>query len=201
MRTLTKTIRERISTLPEGAVLHPKEFLHLGTRAAIDQALSRLCHQGQLTRIARGSYVKPVSGRFGVRAPALEKVLASLEEKTGEVVVPNGAAAANALGLSTQVPVRSLFLTSGRSRKLTLGNRMVELQHVPPWQLALGNKPAGAAVRALAWLGPQYANSELVKLQERLPPKEWKELMERRTMLPAWMAKALGQTSKSASNV
>jgi hypothetical protein len=55
--------------------------------------------------------------------------------KRGEIVVGNGAAAANALGLTTQVPVREVFLTSGRSRKLKLGAQTVELQHAPPWQL------------------------------------------------------------------
>ena len=53
----------------------------------------------------------------------------------GEIVVANGAAAANALGLTTQVPVREVFLPSGRSRKLKLGAQTVELQHAPPWQL------------------------------------------------------------------
>lgn len=58
----------------------------------------------------------------------------SLAEKTGEIVVSHGAAAANTLGLSTQVPIREIFITSGRSRKLTFASRVVELKHVPHWQ-------------------------------------------------------------------
>ena len=49
---------------------------------------------------------------------------------------PTGAAAANALGLTTQVPVRSVYLTSGRSRTMILGKQVIELQHAPRWQFA-----------------------------------------------------------------
>lgn len=35
--------------------------------------------------------------------------------------------AANVLGLTTQAPVKRIFLTSGRSRTLTLGREQVDL--------------------------------------------------------------------------
>ena len=78
MATLPESIRLHAQSLPEGGVLSPKEFLHLGTRAAVDQALSRLTKEGRLLRVARGTYVTPVSSRFGTRAPAPEKVLRAL---------------------------------------------------------------------------------------------------------------------------
>jgi len=201
MSTLTETLVTKIATLPEGTVFYPKELLHLGSRAAIDQTLSRLCRRGQVTRVARGAYVKPISGRFGVRPPTPEKMLNSLAEKTGETLVTHGAAAANALGLTTQVPVHEIFLTSGRSRKFTLGARVLELRHAPYWQIALGNRPAGAAIRALAWLGPQQAPPKLTELHKKLPQKEWNVLMARRATFPSWMAKALGETTRAVSRV
>jgi len=70
MSTLPESIHLHAQTLAEGGVLSPKEFLHLGSRAAIDQALSRLTKEGKLMRVARGTYVCPVSSRFGTRAPA-----------------------------------------------------------------------------------------------------------------------------------
>lgn len=38
-------------------------------------------------------------------------------------------AEANALGLTTQMPTREIFLGSGPTRKLRLGNRIVDLKH------------------------------------------------------------------------
>ena len=109
--------------LPEGAPLHPKALLNFGSRAAIDQALSRLVKKGRLLRVCHGIYVSPVETGFGSRPPAIGEVVASLSALWGETIVPCGGTAANALGLTKQVPVESVYLTSGPDRKLTLVDR------------------------------------------------------------------------------
>jgi hypothetical protein len=121
MQRLTEEILELSRVLPEGAPLTAKGLLHLGERAAVDQALSRLARRGKLLRAGRGLYVRPVASRFEARAPTTEKVAAGLAELRGETVASHGAAAANALGLTSQVPVRGVYLTSGPTRKLRLG--------------------------------------------------------------------------------
>jgi len=193
MSKLPESILLHAQSLPEGGVLSPKEFLHLGSRAAVDQALSRLAKEGKLLRVARGTYVPPVSSRFGTRAPAPEKVVQALATRNGEVVTPHGAAAANALGLTQQVPIREVYLTSGRTRKLKLGRSEVTVKHAPRWMLALGSGEAGAAVRALAWMGPSHARESLAALRRSLPPSEWRMLTSARAALPSWMAKAIGE--------
>lgn len=193
MNTLPETILQQARSLPEGGVLSPKEFLHLGSRSAVDQAFSRLAKTGKLLRVARGAYAAPVSSRFGSRAPAPEKVVKALAEQSGEVVVPHGASAANALGLTQQVPIREVYLTSGRTRKLRLGRSEVLVKHAPRWMLALGTRPAGAAVRALAWIGPTHAGKSLVSLHRSLPRSEWQALTSARAALPGWMARAIGE--------
>lgn len=70
-----------------------------------------------------GRLLPVIGSRLGGRAPSVTQAIEAIAAQRGEVIVPNGAAAANALGLTTQVPVRSVYLTSGRSRILTLGNQ------------------------------------------------------------------------------
>ncbi|MBV2206251.1 MAG: hypothetical protein KUL87_12580 [Pseudomonas sp.] len=193
MNTLPETILQQAQSLPEGGVLSPKEFLHLGSRSAVDQAFSRLAKAGKLLRVVRGAYAAPVSSRFGSRAPAPEKVVKALAEQSGEIVVPHGASAANALGLTQQVPIREVFLTSGRTHKLKLGRSEVLVKHAPRWMLALGTQPAGAAVRALAWIGPTHARKSLASLRRILPRSEWQALVSARATLPGWMAQAIGE--------
>ena len=123
----------------------------------------------------------------------MEKAVEALAVQRGEVIVPNGAAAANALGLTTQVPVRSVYLTSGRSRTMTLGKQLVELRHAPRWQLALADRPAGQAVRALAWLGPEKAESALKALKRKLPPTAFGELVAAAPQFPTWLARSVGK--------
>ena len=190
---LPESILLHARSLPEGGVLSPKDFLHLGSRAAVDQALSRLAKEERLLRVARGTYVKPVSSRFGTRPPAPEKVVHAMAAQSGEVVTPHGANAANALGLTQQVPIREVYLTSGRTRKVKLGRSEIAVKHVPRWMLALGPGPAGAAVRALAWMGPAHAAESLASLRRTLPPSEWQTLTSARASLPSWMARAIGE--------
>ena len=193
MKTLPEVILDHAHALPEGRVLSPKEFLHLGSRSAVDQALSRLARQGILFRVGRGAYVSPVSGRFGIRPPAPAKVVESLASQNGETVAPHGAAAANYLGLTQQVPIREVYVTSGRTRKIQLGRSEVLVKHVPKWMLALGIGPAGSAVRALAWMGPEMARQSLITLHQTLPRQEWEILASSRAGLPSWMARAIGK--------
>lgn len=193
MSTLPKSILLHARSLPEGGVLSPKEFLHLGSRAAVDQAFSRLTKDGVLMRAGRGTYVAPVASRFGTRAPAPQMVVESLAAQSGEAMALHGATAANALGLTQQVPIREVYLTSGRTRKLKLGRSEVLVKHVPRWMLALGSGPAGAAVRALAWMGPTHASESLATLHRTLPAAEWLALASSRAALPSWMARAIGE--------
>src|ERR1700694_1481361 len=121
MQTIAEKILGRAKTLPEGALISAKELLHLGSRAAVDQALKRLEARNELMRLVRGVYVRPVKTRFGVRAPSAERVVEGIAATRAETVVAHGAAAANSLGLTTQVPTKLVYLTSGKSRRLTLG--------------------------------------------------------------------------------
>ena len=112
MQTLAKQVLEHATGVPEGTPLVAKELLHLGSRAAIDQVLSRLVQRGTLLRAGRGIYVLPVESRFGTRAPSAVKMVEGLANQRGETIVSHGTAA-NALGLTTQVPMRAVYLTAG----------------------------------------------------------------------------------------
>ena len=97
--SLPSQIMSHAAESPEGTLLCPSALLHLGSRAAVDQALSRLARKGKLMRVCQGVYARPIQTRFGPRPPAVDKVLASLSALWGETIVPCGGAAANALGL------------------------------------------------------------------------------------------------------
>jgi Family of unknown function (DUF6088) len=195
MERLTDSIFERVTTLPEGSPVSAKMLLHLGTRPAIDQSLSRLARRGRLLRAGRGLYVSPVVTRFGSCAPLAERVIEELSSQRGETIVPSAAASANALGLTTQVPVRTVYLTSGRTRKLTLGKQVIELQHVPPWQLALAKEPAGEIVRALAWAGPERVHEVLKEVESKVPRSDLQRVNEHISLFPGWLATALSRSA------
>ena len=188
MGRLSETILRLAHAQPEGAPVLAKGLLHLGSRAAVDQALSRLVRRGALMRAGRGVYVLPVESRFGRRSPSVEKTVAGLAEARGERIANSGAMAANVLGLTTHVPVKHVFLTSGSSRTLTLGRARIELRHAPPWQLALPGRRAGEAIRALAWLGRDKAGAAMRAVWQQLSEDERRELASVSAQMPGWLA-------------
>jgi hypothetical protein len=147
-----------------------------------------------LIPLYRGVYVRPIKSRFGVRAPSAEKVVEAIAATRAETVVPHGAAAANSLGLTTQVPTKVVYLTSGPSRRLTLGAQVVEMKHAPQWMLLPSHRAAGEAVRALAWMGERHAAEALTTLKRKLARSTVDELIALRPALPTWLSKSIGQT-------
>ncbi len=89
MQRLSEQILAHAEALPEALPLSAKSLLHLGNRAAVDQALSRLAERGQLIRAGRGVYVCPIASRFGTRAPSVEQAVEAMAAQRGEVIVSN----------------------------------------------------------------------------------------------------------------
>jgi hypothetical protein len=187
------SIRRAVAELDEGVPVLARQFLHLASRAAVDQALARLCRAGEILRVGRGAYVRPIRSRFGERPPAPERVVEALALCRGEVVAPSGAASANALGLTTQVPARVVYLTSGGSRRLDIGRQVVELRHAPAWHLLWPQEIAGHVIRALAWLGPEEAAKKSGGLRRQLNRADRRRLAEACPRVPSWLARHLGE--------
>ncbi len=142
-------------------------------------------------RICQGVYMRPIETRFGIRAPSVGKAITALSALWGETIVPCGGSAANRLGLTTQNPIRMVYLTSGPSRRLHFGGHPVELRHAPRWQLAAPYRKAGNIIRALAWLGPEEVEDGLEAVMPELSADELDELAAARAVMPNWMAQSL----------
>ena len=195
MESLTDTILTRARRLPEGTPVSVVTFLDLGTKPAIRSALLQLLKAQKLFRVGRGIYVVPVVSRFGSSAPSAHRFLEQLSRQSGLVIVPSGATTANALGLTTQVPVQMVYWTSGRSRKLNLGKLVLHLVHVPAWQLALAKEPAGEIVRTLAWAGPERVNQVLKEIEAKVPRTEIEKVAQQVSHFPSWIVTALSRSA------
>ena len=198
MLSLPKKIMEHAKACPEATPLCAGTLLHLGNRAAIDQALSRLACSGKLLRICQGVYMMPIETRFGKCAPCSVKAIKALEVLWGETIVPCGGAAANWLGLTAQNPIRTVYLTSGRSRLLKFGEFPVELRHAPRWQLVAPHRKAGEVIRALAFLGPEEVEEGMEAVLPSLSEEDLDELSSARTIMPKWMAEPVNALFSNA---
>lgn len=187
-----------------GGVFTPTDFLDVASRAAVDQALSRLVKGGKLRRLARGLYDYPkVHPKLGALSPAPDDVARALARETGSQAQIAGAHAANALGLSMQVPAKSLYLTDGPSRRIVLGKRVVDLRHASPKHLIAPGSPAGTVVQALRHVGPVRAADVAQIATRRLSTSDKRLLASNAVQAPAWMRPTLisiGSSTSDAAN-
>ena len=197
MSRQTEIVRRWIDSMPEGAVIRSQDLAHLVDRTQASRVMARLARVGRLMRVARGMYVAVTASRLGPVPPPVDKVVQALAQVTGQVIVRHGAAVANALGLTMQVPVRQIYLTDGRAQTLTLSKQVIEIRHAPAWMLVLGDSLAGDVIRALEWLGPDFAEQAVAKLAGRIRRDEWLAMLGVRHDLPDWLATAIGQAAAS----
>lgn len=171
-------------------VCTPKDFLDFGSRAAVDQALSRLARAGRLRRIARGLYDLPRFSPALKRAapPDLDSAIHAVSRRDDIRIMPDGIVAAHGLGLTHAVPAKVAYVTDGRTRTLTIAGWTVRLRHASPKLMRWADRPAGSAVQALLWLGPRVARDPktISVLRRRLPDSVKRDLSNQAASLPAW---------------
>lgn len=201
MSSITDRILRLIRAKGPGSVFTPTDFLDLGSRAAIDQALSRLVKGSRLRRLARGLYDYPqVHSRLGALAPSPDAIADAFARETGSSLQVAGAQAANALGLSTQVPARSVYLTDGPSRRVVIGKRIVDVRHASPKHLVAPGSMAGTVIQALRHLGPDAVAAVIDAATPRLTPADRRALAKGAKQAPGWMRPALNRISDQSTS-
>ena len=147
--TDSKVIK-RIYAHNRGWVFTPDSFKDLGTRSAIDLALMRHRDGGAIRQLTRGLYDYPIIDKqLGRLQPSADDIANALAGRDATRLQPSGAYAANLLGLSTQVPMKVVYLTDGRTRTVQIGKRQIVLKQTTPRNMATAGKISGLVIQAL----------------------------------------------------
>lgn len=191
-------VLRRIYGLRRGSVFTPTRFLDLGGRAAIDKALSRLTKRGTIRRLAWGLYDYPKTHpQLGSLAPSADDIAAALANPAGMKLQPSGAYAANLIGLSDQVPMKVVFLTTGTPRRVRVGRREIILKRTTPRQMATAGRVSGLVIQALRYLGKQQVDADLLSsLRQRLSAENKRQLLDDAHRAPGWITNHLRELAK-----
>lgn len=185
--SIDTAILDRIRSGPQDYVWTPQDFLDLGSRAAVDKALSRNCQLGSIRRAGRGLYHLPRN--HPALGPSYEAMQDLVQRKAGGDVFPTGAHAANVLGLSDQVPMRSWHLTTGPSRRIRSGKSEIVLRHISPRFVSTKNPKSAQVILALRWLGKRAVDDDVIsKLRRNLSPSDRADLLADAGCAPSWIA-------------
>lgn len=192
-RSIDSAVLARIRKRGPGYVFTAADFLDLGNREAIRQVLSRSARRGEIRQLARGLYDVPVTDPgLGVLHPSAEAVARALAGRDAVRLQLTGAAAANALGLSTQVPLRVVYLTDGASREVQVGRQRIELRKTTPRQMATAGRPGGMIIQAFRWLGRQHVDEKTIAILRRnLSPADRSGLLDDARFAPDWIGRIL----------
>jgi Family of unknown function (DUF6088) len=170
-------------------VFTPSDFLDLGTPHAVGMVLSRMVRAGTLRRLARGLYDVPrTHPLLGNLLPSTDEVVKAIARRSGVVVQPLDVDATNLLGLSEQVVAQPVYETNGPSRKVRVGNSVIEFKHRSPRSVTAAAESSNLVFAALRGLGKQHVTlARVAHLHKLLPAKESAQLLKDLPLAPAWM--------------
>lgn len=195
--SVAEAISHRVKRMKRGKPFVRAVFVEVGSRAAVDKALSRLVRSGCLERVARGVYMRPKLSKYTSKLvkPSPLAIMNVLSKANGETIQMHGAEALRRLGLSTQMQVLPVYYTSGRTREIKAGNAVVRLEHVARDRLQHAGSMVGLALTALHYLGKEGACPHaLSKITNSLSPDELATLFACR--MPKWMRAALSSNAE-----
>lgn len=204
IKSYSNLILKRIRGKRRGWVFIAKDFIDLASRNTIDQILYRLVKQGIIRKLKRGVYDFPIiHHKLGSITPSLDTLAQTLANQTNDSIQPSGATAANRLGLDTQVPAKTTYITSGHSKQKQIAGYTIRLKHsklLAQLDAVPNLKPV---VLALYHLGKNHIdNSVINKLTRSLTVKDKSDLFKLISKIPQWMVPFIFKiTGKQYGNI
>ena len=182
------TLRERIEALPEDPVLFRSDFPEYHSEF-VGGTLAELTQEGFLVKLAQGIYAKPRRSRFGLVLPSVDKIVQAIAARDNAEVLPSGMTALNVLGLSTQVPMKYSYLTTGSERIIKLENQEIRLKRGVPKNFCYETKLIALLVQALKTLKQPNVGEEELQVIRSLISREpdRRALAKDVDMMPIWM--------------
>jgi hypothetical protein len=195
MQNTEESIEKSIKRKPKGTLLFPEDFTMLGTSVAIRKALQRLREKGLIKSVTHGIYVRPIIDEYiGEVLPTAEEVAKAIAKRDKISLVPTGVYALHALGLSTQIPLKLVFLTDGAPRIIKVGKRTIKLKKATPKNLKAKGKISALAIQALREIGKDKASEdELNKIIKLLKEEDPSDLKYDISLAPEWIKKIMKQ--------
>ncbi len=186
-----------------GSVFSQRDLVHLGSRAAIDKALQRLERAGRIRRLCRGLYAYPRHSSLLGRelTPDIEQVARALARKFGWRIQPSGPVAQNIIGLSTQVPARSVYFSDGPTRSYQIGTTTLEFNHIALKEAGFKHRESAVIVHALKALGKHRITPEAIaKVRDWLDPRLRRKVLVDTEAATGWVREAIRRGTQEGSD-
>lgn len=160
-------------------------------------ALHRLAKRGVIVRLSSGLYVKPKLSELlnTIVLPSLDDIAKAIAKRDKARILPTGSYALNALGLSNQVPLNTVYYTDGKARSIKIGEQEIVFKKASPKKLALQEGVSMLVVLALSAIGKdKVIDQEKQKVLELLKKEDVAVLQHNVKVAPHWIAELMSET-------
>jgi len=199
MDKLRVKIERRIERQGRGWAFSRKDFRDIAPTGPVGVILARLVSQGMIRRLGRGLFDYPRTSQAlgGELSPDIDQVTQAIARKFRWTIVPEGALAANQLGLSQQVPAKIVYLSDGPSKKVQAGNIAIRFKHARPKEMRAENYASGLVIQALRHLGKGNVDRKVIDLlRKRLSAKEKANLLKDTRYGTDWICRVSRQVAE-----
>jgi predicted transcriptional regulator of viral defense system len=186
-----KTIETKVNT---GEIFFISDFTELGNYEAVRKSLQRLTKEDSIKRIAKGIYLLPkINERLGVIYPHAEQIAKAIAKRDKARIIATGSTALNLLGLSTQIPMKVVFLTDGSARNIKVGNQTIQFKKTNPKNLSIEHRLTNLIIQALKAMGEKNVTREQTDtIQTIIDESNERELIYQKLKnAPIWIQKTV----------
>lgn len=187
METIHSNIEKKLERRKRGQLFFLSDFRGLGSDAAIRQSISRLSKEKKIKRVAQGIYVVPIIDPvLGELMPSMESIAEAIAKKDHVRIKPAGAYALHKLGITTQIPMKLVYVTDGAPKQIKIGKATIKFKPTTSKKLAMEGELSSLIIQALEEIGTENLDLKTVeRIKDLLFKEDSRKLMRDIKLAPA----------------
>ncbi|GAB3016183.1 DUF6088 family protein [Niabella terrae] len=192
-------IESKILKSSRGELFFADDFKNFATPENIRVTLFRLENDGLIERMAHGIYIKPKEDPLlGTIYPNIGEVAKEIAKRDKARIAPTGVMALYLLGLTTQVPLKAVYLTDGSQREVKIGNRTIKFKRTVPKSFAIKDELLQLIVQAFKEKGQQDITAEFLETIRHAVKKLDEKMIQNQVIhAPVWIQKQINNLYQS----
>ena len=155
LNSVYSSIQDWIVAHGEGKIYFLNDFNSFEADS-VRQAFVRLVNDEIVIRLSPGIFLYPLKTRFGIAYPSDYEIAKEIARRDSASILPSGMTAANMIGLSEQVPMKSVFLTDGTARTICVNGRDIIFKRGVPKNFTYKSRTIPLVVAGMKAMGNDY---------------------------------------------
>lgn len=192
-------IESKILRSSRGELFFADDFKNFATPENVRVTLFRMENDGLIERLAHGIYIKPKKDPLlGTIYPNIGEVAKEIAKRDKARIAPTGVMALYLLGLTTQVPLKAVYLTDGSQREVKIGNRTIKFKRTVPKSFAIKDELLHLIVQAFKEKGQQEITEEFLEtIKPAVKKLDEKVTQNQVVYAPVWIQKQINNLYQS----